>query len=494
MTPSAHNPEERPLGALLAPDILSLLEESPSLIAAETEELHPADLADVAEAMPFEQVPIFLAALPKDRAAEVLEYLDEELRAEVLEAMTAQQAAALVTEMNPDERADVLEELDEERAEEIVDEMPDEARRETQQLRRYDPDSAGGIMTTEVVKVPATTTVEQALLKVREIARSGKREAMHAIYTTDDEGRLAGVLSLRELLAAPEGATLSEVAWTEPQSVSPFADREEVARLISNYDLVAVPVVSESNHVIGVITVDDVIDAIQEEQTEDVQKLGGMEALDEPYNTISFWGMIKKRAGWLSALFIGEMFTATILGVYQKEIDSATVLAIFLPLIISSGGNSGSQGTSLIIRALALREVTLKDWLRVAGREMGAGVTLGVILAAIGFARIELWQSMAYNKWSALGMHLGHDYSCVSDGVQHIARCGVINPHLVALTVAFSLLGVVTFGTLAGAMLPFALRRLGLDPASASAPLIATFVDMTGLIIYFNVALHLLLR
>jgi magnesium transporter len=483
MTPSAHNPQERPLGALLAPDIIALLEESPSLIAAETEEMHPADLADVAEMMPFDQVPIFLAALPRERAAEVLEYLDEDLRADVLEAMTAQQAAALVTEMNPDERADVLEELDEERAGEIVDEMPAEARRETQELRKYDPNSAGGIMTTEVVKVAATTTVEQALLRVREIARSGRREAMHAIYTTDEEGRLAGVLSLRELLAAPEGATLSDVAWTEPQSVSPFADREEVARVISNYDLVAVPVVRESNHVIGVITVDDVIDAIQEEQTEDVQKFGGMEALDEPYNSIGFWQMIKKRAGWLSALFIGEMFTATALGVYQKEIDTATVLAIFLPLIVSSGGNSGSQGTSLIIRALALREVSLKDWWHVAFRELSTGITLGIILAVLGFFRIELWQVMHDNSWTFLGMQLGHDYG--TNG---------LNPHLVALTVAVSLVGVVMFGTLAGAMLPFAMRKLGFDPASASAPFVATFVDVTGLIIYFNVALHLLLR
>jgi magnesium transporter len=315
------------------------------------------------------------------------------------------------------------------------------------------------------------------------IARSEKREAMHAIYTTDEEGRLEGVLSLRELLAAPEGARLADIAWTEVQSVSPYADREEVARLISNYDLVVVPVVSESGHVIGAITVDDVIDAIQEEQTEDVQKLGGMEALDEPYNTIGFWAMIKKRAGWLSALFIGEMFTATALGVYQKEIDSATVLAIFLPLIVSSGGNSGSQGTSLIIRALALREVSLRDWWRVAGREVATGLTLGVILAVIGFVRIELWQTMHVQHWTAFGMQLGHDYG--ANG---------LNPDLVALTVAISLIGVVTFGTLAGAMLPFLMRRLGFDPASASAPFIATFVDVTGLIIYFNVALHLLLR
>lgn len=494
MTPSQHTPEERPIGALLAPDILALLDESPAALAADTEELHPADLADVAEAIPFERVPALLAALPRERAASVLEYLDEELRAEVLEAMTAQQAAALVTEMTPDERADVLEELDEEHADDIVSEMPLEARRETQQLLRYEPDSAGGIMTTDVVKAPQTMTVEEALLAVRAHARSARRESMHAIYTTDEEGRLAGVLSLRELLAAPEGARLGDVAWTEVQRVTPYADREEVARIISNYDLVAVPVVSESDHVIGVITVDDVIDAIQEEQTEDVQKLGGMEALDEPYDQIGFWAMIRKRAVWLSALFIGEMFTATALGIYQREIDRATVLAIFLPLIVSSGGNSGSQGTSLIIRALALREVTLRDWWRVAGRELMTGLTLGVLLAVIGFTRIELWQAMAQHDLSAFGMSLGHDYSCVAGELGQAARCGVVNPHLVALTVALSLVGVVAFGTVAGALMPFAMRRLGFDPASASAPFIATFVDVMGLIIYFNVALHLLLR
>ena len=483
MTPSKKNPEERPIGALLAPDILALLDESPALIPAETEELHPADLADVAEAMPFDRIPLFLAAMPQDRAAAVLEYLDEELRAEVLEAMPSEQAAALVSAMTPDERADVLEELDEETADDIVEEMPEQARRETQALRLYDPDSAGGLMTTEFVSESSRTSVEEALRKVRVIARSGKREAMHAIYTTDEQGRLEGVLSLRELLAAQEGTILADVAWTEVQSVSPRADREEVARVIANYDLVVVPVVSESNHIIGVITVDDVIDAIQEEQTEDVQKFGGMEALDEPYDQMGFWAMIKKRAVWLSALFIGEMFTATALGVYQKEIDSATVLAIFLPLIVSSGGNSGSQGTSLIIRALALREISLRDWWRVALRELSTGFTLGVLLAVIGFARIELWQSMHVHQVSAFGVLLGHDYG--QNG---------LNPHLVALTVAVSLIGVVTFGTLAGAMLPFAMRKLGFDPASASAPFVATFVDVTGLIIYFNVALHLLLK
>jgi magnesium transporter len=492
MSPSKRNPEERPVGALLAPDLLAMLEEEPSLIAAETEELHPADLADVAEAMPFDRIPVFLAALPQDRAAAVLEYLDEELRADVLEAMSSEQAAALVSAMTPDERADVLEELDEETADDIVEEMPEQARRETQALRLYDPDSAGGLMTTEFVSESSKTSVEEALRKVRVIARSGKREAMHAIYTTDEQGRLEGVLSLRELLAAQEGTILADAAWTEVQSVSPRADREEVARVIANYDLVVVPVVSESNHIIGVITVDDVIDAIQEEQTEDVQKFGGMEALDEPYNTIGFWAMIKKRAVWLSALFIGEMFTATALGIYQKEIDSATVLAIFLPLIVSSGGNSGSQGTSLIIRALALREINMKDWMKVAVREMSTGITLGIMLAIIGFFRIELWQWMHNHNLTALGVQLGHDYGTQFDAAGAVVR--TYNPHLVALTVALSLIGVVGFGTLVGAMLPFGMRKLGFDPASASAPFVATFVDVTGLIIYFKVALYLLLR
>jgi magnesium transporter len=472
MTPSQYNPEERPLGALLAPDILVLLQESPELIAADTEELHPADLADVAEAIPIEQIPRFLAALPTDRAASVLEYLDEELRTEVLEAMSPEQAAALVSAMTPDERADVLEELDEERADEIVEEMPAQARRETEQLRRYEPDTAGGLMTTEFVSEASSTSVEDALRKVRVIARSEKREAMHAIYTTDVEGRLEGVLSLRELLAAPEGTPLSEVAWTEVQSVSPFADREEVARVITNYDLVVVPVVSESNHLIGVITVDDVIDAIQEEQTEDVQKFGGMEALDEPYMQIGFVQMLRKRAGWLSILLVSEMLTTSVMQHFDAELNAVNALKLFIPLVMSSGGNSGSQATSLITRAMALREVSLRDWVGVAKREFPSGIALGALLGVIGMVRITLWQTMGWFNYGS---------------PQH-------SWERVALTVGCSLVGIVTFGSLAGSMLPFLLRRAGFDPASASAPLVATLVDFTGLTIYFGVAWLILLR
>lgn len=459
--------EVRGVAALLAPDILHLLDEQPDSIAAETEEMHPADLADVAEALPRERVADLLSALSSDRAADVLEYLNEDLRSEVLEAMTTRQAAELVTQMTPDDRADVLDEMEEERADEILSEIPKQAREETERLLAYEPDTAGGLMTTEFVSVAEDTPVEEALSGVRRIARAGRREAMYAIYATDPEGRVKGVMSLHELLAAPEGALVREVAWEEVVTVPPTADREEVAQLTQNYDLVVLPVVDSDHRILGVVTVDDVIDALVEEHTEDVQRFGGMEALDEPYMQIGFWRMIRKRGGWLCALFVSEMLTATAMQHFQLELEKAIMLTLFIPLIMSSGGNSGSQATSLIIRAMALDEVRLRDWWRIASRELPAGLVLGMGLGVIGFIRIVMWQKL-----------------------------GIFNYHehymLLATTVAVALTGVVTFGSLAGSMLPFVLRRAGFDPASASAPFVATLVDVTGLSIYFYVALFFL--
>ena len=463
----AHDSEEKTLAALVAPDILDLLEEAPSAIAKELEEFHPADLADVVELLPREKVSAFLAALPPQRASDVIEYVDEELRAELLGAFSTEQAAALVSQMSPDERTDLLVELDEEVAEEIVSEMPAAARLETEQLLQFDPDTAGGLMTTEFVSVSADQQVDQALDAVRSLARAGNKEAMYAIYAVGVDGKLEGVLSLRELLAAPPGARISDVAWTEVVSVSPHADRNEVAMTTANYDLIAVPVVSESGHIMGVVTVDDVIDVMQEVQTEDIQKMGGMEALDEPYTSIGFWAMIRKRGVWLCLLFIGELLTASAMQSFEDELKRALVLSLFVPLIVSSGGNSGSQATSLIIRAMALGELTLKDWWRVALRELPTGLVLGLFLGVLGFARIVMWQKLGF--W---------DYG----------------PHyvLLALTVSIAVVGVVAFGSLIGSMLPFALRRFRLDPASASAPFVATLVDVTGVIIYFVVALLIL--
>ena len=288
-------------------------------------------------------------------------------------------------------------------------------------------------------------------------------------YVLDEKTqRLQQVISLREVMTAADTTPVRDIGDTrKPVTTRPLTDREEVARLIAKYNLLAIPVVDEANHVLGIVTVDDVIDALVKEQTEDVQKFGGMEALDQPYMEIGLPQMIRKRAGWLCALFLGEMLTATAMGYFEHEIERAVVLAIFLPLIISSGGNSGSQATSLIIRAMALREVNLRDWWRVAVREIPAGVTLGVILGTIGFIRIVAWQDLGFYNYG---------------------------PHylLVAMTVALALVGVVLFGSLTGSMLPFVLRRIGFDPASASAPFVATLVDVTGLIIFFTVALVVL--
>ena len=457
MTPPQRK-EERPVAALIAPDILALLEESPADVAAETEEMHAADLADVAEALPIEQVRILLRVLPAARAADVLEYLDEELRSELLEEMSAAQAAKLVSEMTPDDRADVLEEMEEDRAEAILAEIPAEARRETEKLLTYAPDSAGGIMTTEFVQVPETITVEEALASVRRIARAGRREAMHNIYVTDAQGILRGVLSLREMLAAAEGTRVADVAWEEVVSVPATTDRAEVARAVSEYDLVAVPVVDDGGRVIGVVTVDDVIDAIVEEQTEDVQKLGAVQPLEEPYFQAGFWSIARKRGGWLTLLFIEEMFTGTALRHYEATLASAIALTFFIPLIISSGGNSGSQSATLITRALAVGDVDMRDAMRVFLRELGQGLVLGAFLGAIGFGRALMW----------------------GNGTE------------VATVVALTLLFVVITGTIVGAMLPMAFTKLGFDPAIASSPFVASLVDVAGIIIYFNIAIHLL--
>jgi magnesium transporter len=457
MTPSQRD-EERPIAALLAPDILALLDESPGDVAAETEEMHPKDLADVAEAMPIDRIAGFLRVLPPARAADVLEYLDEEIRTTVLEAMTTEQAVQLVSEMTPDDRADVLEELEEETADEILHDLPIEARQETERLLQYGANTAGGLMTTEFVAVEQGLTVEQALEIVRAAARSGKKEAMHAIYVVDERGTIVGVMSLRELVAAPEGAKVADVAWTEVVTVPATADRTEVARVTSEYDLVAVPVVDARDRIIGVITVDDVIDAMVEEQTEDMQRLGAMQPLSEPYLQASFWSVLSKRGGWLLLLFVAEMFTGTALRHFESVLSSAVALALFLPLIISSGGNSGSQSATLITRALAVGDVVMADVFRVLRREIGQGLLLGALLGVIGFGRALMWG----------------------------------NGSGIALVVALTLTLVVITGTVVGAMLPLGLRRLGFDPAVASSPFVASLVDVAGIVIYFSIARRIL--
>jgi magnesium transporter len=360
-----------------------------------------------------------------------------------------------------DDAADVIQAAPDEDRQSLLALLDDSAHREVSALLAYAEDEAGGLMNPEYARLRPEMSVDEAITYLRRQARE-RLETIYYVYVLDPAQRLLGVVTFRELFSAPPTKTVRDIMHTDVVTAHVDMDQEALSRLFQEHNFLAIPVLDDERHVKGIVTVDDIVDVVQEEATEDIQKIGGMEALDEPYLEIRFATMLRKRAGWLSALFIGEMLTATAMGRFEGEIARAVVLALFVPLIISSGGNSGSQASTLVVRALALGEVRLRDWWRVVRRELAAGLALGSILATIGFIRILLWQE------------LFHTYG------EHSM--------LVALTVASSLVGVVTWGTLAGSMLPLFLRKLGFDPASASAPFVATLVDVSGIVIYFTMA------
>jgi magnesium transporter len=450
-----------------SPELLYLLAGDEEDLVAAVENLRPADVAEALNQLPVPAAARVVAALPFELAVQLLDEPELDRRSDIFELLEEERAIPLIEALSSDQQVELfrtLKEADRTRLFHVLDPPTREA---LKFLLAFPPTSAGGLMTTEFVGVPATWTVEQVRRHVSEVGRA--KETVYAIYVLNPrDQRLLTVVSLREIMLADAAQRVDTLAHgRRPITVGPLVDREDVARLISKYNLLAIPVLDSAGRVLGIVTVDDVIDALISELSEDVQKFGGMAAVDEPYMQIGLGEMIRKRAGWLCALFIGEMFTAAAMGYFETEISRAVVLALFIPLIISSGGNSGSQATSLIIRAMALQEVRPRDWWRVALRELPAGLALGAILGAIGFVRVVLWQ------------HIGwYDY-----GAHYL---------LVAGTVSLALVGVVLFGSLAGSMLPFVLRRIGFDPASASAPFVATLVDVTGLVIYFSVALLLL--
>jgi magnesium transporter len=327
-------------------------------------------------------------------------------------------------------------------------------------LLAYAEDEAGGLMSTRYARLRQQMTVDEALSYLRRQARD-RVETIYVAYVLDAEQRLLGVVSFRDLFGAPPHKTVAEIMETEPVTVSEELDQESVSRVFAEHDLSVIPVIDGRGVMKGIVTVDDIVDVVQEEATEDIQKFGGMAALEQSYLQSSRREMVRKRGGWLSVLLVGEMLTATALGFFQHQIERAAVLALFIPLIISSGGNSGSQASTLVIRAMALGEVRIGDWWRVARREFGTAFALGVLLGVIGLVRVLVWGTS--------GAYGGH-YA------------------MLAIVVSCSLLGVVMFGTMAGSMLPFLLRRLGADPASASGPFVATLVDVTGIVIYFSFA------
>jgi magnesium transporter len=435
----------------------------PAAMAAQLWEEMPADIAEALN----EHIPQFSAAvlqnLPLDTAVAVLDTPDLRDAGEIIEAIPRDRVVPMLSGMSADRAADVFLELDEPVRSDLIARLDTETKASVRQLLNYPEESVGSLMTTEFVSVPANWTVAQTLEHIRHVERS--RETVYAIYILDPRSKvLMRALPLRRLITSDPNATVLEAAPPRrPVTISPEASRDEATRLISKYDLLAVPVVDGAGQLVGIVTVDDVIDAIVDRQTEEVQRFGGMEAIDEPYMNISFGQMIRKRGGWLCVLFISEMLTASAMQGFQGELERAIVLTLFIPLIMSSGGNSGSQATSLLIRALAVRELRLSDWWRVALRELPTGLMLGAILGVIGIVRIALWQTLG-----------------IFDYGEHWV--------LVAATVGAALVGIVTFGSLTGSMLPFLLQRIGFDPASASAPFVATLVDVTGLVIYFGVA------
>jgi magnesium transporter len=417
--------------------------------------LTPTDAAEV------------LALLPADTAIDILDKPELDFGAEIIAALPRPAAVSFLSGMSADRAADTVQLLPESERRDLLAALDPATRETLLNLLRYPENTAGSMMTTEFVSVPADWTVEQTLLYIRQVERT--RETVYAIYVVDPATRrLIGAVPLRRLISGqPSAAMLSIVRTHNPVTTTPLADREDVARLIRRHDLLAVPVVDKAGHLLGIVTVDDIIDAIIQEGTEDAQKFGGVVASEEPYLQVGFTGMLRKRGIWLCILFVGEMLTASAMQHFQDELEKALVLTLFIPLIMSSGGNSGSQATSLLIRSLALHDVKLSDWWRVVLRELPTGIALGVMLGVIGILRITLWQKLGIFDYGEHWM-------------------------LVAATVATALVGVVTFGSVAGSMLPFALQRAGFDPASASAPFVATLVDVAGLVIYFSVALLIL--
>ena len=422
--------------------------------------LSEAELREAWPALSREERAEGLRLLPRDSAEEVFFSLTPRDKADLLFHLPPAELRSWMRGLAPDDAADLIQELPNER-ERLLALLDDQTRREVQALLAYKEDHAGGLMNPRFARLRPEMTVDEAVTYLRRQTRESVEMPYYA-YVLDANQRLSGVVSFRELMSAPGTRKVSEVMKRNVLTVDEQTDQEAVARLVRKTGFMAVPVVDGENRMKGIVTVDDIVEVTVTEATEDIQKLGGSESLGEPYLTIALQRMIKKRAGWLSALFLGEMLTATAMGVFEREIEKAVVLALFVPLIISSGGNSGSQATTLVIRAMALGELRLKDWFRVIRRELLAGLALGSILGSIGIIRILVWQ-VAFHTY---GDHF----------------------MLVGMTVAFSLIGVVTFGTLAGSLLPFLLRRLGFDPASASAPFVATLVDVTGLIIYFTTA------
>ncbi|MDH7604279.1 MAG: magnesium transporter [Melioribacter sp.] len=454
------------LSMLISPEIKELIQNKQFLDLKEILiDWTPTDIADLILTLNEDERVLLFRLLPKELAADVFEYLNYDTQVELIHSMGHEKISELLNEMSPDDRTALFEEMPPNVVKQLLNYLSYEERKIAQQLLGYPENSIGRLMTPDYIAIKKNWTVQETLDYIRKYGQD--KETLNILFVVDESGKLIDDIRIREILLASPDTKISELMDGNFVSLKVYDDQESAIEIFKKYDRVALPVTDSSGILVGIVTVDDVLDIAEEETTEDIQKIAAVQTFEEPYPQASIFQMIKKRAGWLSILFISEMFTATAMGYFENEISQAVVLALFVPLIISSGGNSGSQASTLIIRSLALNELSLKDWFFVFRREILTGLILGVILAVIGFLRISLWQFVS----------------------------GVYGEHwfLIGMTVAIALIGVVCWGSLMGSMLPFILKKLGFDPASSSAPFVATLVDVTGIIIYFTVA-HMILK
>lgn len=420
----------------------------------------PMDIAEIILNIEENEQLLLFRLLPTELAADVFEYFDYDTQVHLIHSMGGEKASEILNEMSPDDRTALFEEMPSNVVKQMLAYLSPDERKIARDLLLYPENSIGRLMTPDYIAIKSNWTVGQTLEHIRKYGQD--KETLNVIYVVDDKGHLIDDIKIREFLLSELETPVIDLMDGNFVSLKVHDDQESAIEVFKKYDRIALPVTDNSGILLGIVTVDDVLDIAEEEATEDIQKIAAVEALEESYPETSYFSMIKKRAGWLSILFIGEMFTASAMTYFENEISKAVFLAIFVPLIISSGGNSGSQASTLIIRALALGEISIKSWFSVFRKELLVGFTLGLILALLGFIRVFLWQSS------------NSDFS--STWV------------LIGLTVSFSLVGVVMWGTLMGSMLPLLLKKIGFDPATSSAPFIATLVDVTGIIIYFSLA------
>jgi len=440
-------------------DIKNLLQHNKITEFVKLNKLTPKDIAEFATRNTKWAGKLFQNLDPK-HAAKAFKLLQNEQQEEVLKALPEEKAAQLLNALQPDDRTAFLEELSGSHVKELLKVLTPERRAETLELLGYKEGSVGRLMTPDYLEIRKEQTVQDVLGVIRHLGQA--TETLNWLFVVDEKGVLIDDINIKDFLVVDPSTQVAQIMDYQFLALNVNDSQKAVINVFRNYSRYALPVTDDGGMLLGIVTLDDVLRLAEEEGTREIQKIGGSEALDEPYTTISFSRLVRKRAGWLVILFLGEMLTATAMQRFEGELDKWLVLSLFIPLVISSGGNSGSQASSIIIRAMAVGEIRFRDWWRVMRREILSGLTLGIILGAVGLLRISLWQEL-------------HIYSY---GLHWIK---------VGLVVFFALIGVVMWGTFAGAMLPLVLKRLGADPAASSAPFVATLVDVTGLIIYFTV-------